>query len=131
MTAAAASSSAPRLTAHPEYVLAGEPWIDPRVSAHVAALAGEDGLGRDGVRPRGLPWQEPDGGFAVAGSGVGRTDLFEAVDTEGRSADRRSDFDNVYGDWDELKDGIVRHDPVAGSGVSQQERAGLSALARR
>ena len=101
-----------RLTAHPEYVLAGEPWIDPRISAHVAALASDDGLVRDAItngtsRPTGMPWQEPDGGFAVAGSGVGRTDLFEAVDTEGRSADRRSDFENVYGDWDELKSSVL------------------------
>src|SRR5690349_11197963 len=88
-----------RLTVHPEYVVAGEPWIDPRVSAHVAALADDDGLVREGVKPTGLPWQEPDGGFA----GVGRTDLHESVDTEGRSADRRSDFENVYGDWDSLK----------------------------
>src|SRR4051794_27574765 len=38
-----------RLTAHPEYVLAGEPWIDPRVSGHVAALAADDGLVRDAI----------------------------------------------------------------------------------
>jgi FO synthase len=90
---------APRLTVHPEYVRAGEPWLDPRVSAHVAALATPDGLARPGVRPEGLPWQEPDGGFAS----VGRTDLFEAVDTEGRTDDRRSDFANVYGDWDAVR----------------------------
>jgi FO synthase len=93
----------PRLTVHPEYVRAGEPWLDPRVSGHVAALATEDGLARPGVRPVGLPWQEPDGGFAS----VGRTDLFEAVDREGpgggRSEDRRSDFGNVYGDWDSVR----------------------------
>ena len=47
-----ASSLRARLTAHPEYVLAGEPWIDPRVSAHVAALADDDGLVRDGVTAR-------------------------------------------------------------------------------
>ena len=64
---------------HPEYVRAGEPWLDPRVSGHVAALATDDGLARPGVRPVGLPWQEPDGGFAS----VGRTDLFEAVDYRG------------------------------------------------
>ncbi len=91
-----------RLTAHPEYVVAGEPWIDPRVSGHVAALADDDGLLRDGVRPTGLPWQEPDGGFA----GVGRVDLHAEVDREGpgggRTEDRRSDFDQVYGDWDEV-----------------------------
>jgi FO synthase len=38
---------------------------------------------------------------------VGRTDLFEAVDREGpgggRSADRRSDFSEVYGDWDAVR----------------------------
>src|SRR4051794_25491097 len=56
-----------RLTAHPEYVLAGEPWIDPRVSGHVAALADDDGLVKPNVKPVGLPWQEPDGGFASVG----------------------------------------------------------------
>ena len=34
----------------------------------------------------------------------GRTDLHEAVDTEGRTDDRRSDFGDVYGDWDAVKD---------------------------
>ncbi|MGK2875565.1 MAG: bifunctional FO biosynthesis protein CofGH [Nocardioides sp.] len=92
-----------RLTVHPRYVRAGEPWLDPRISAHVAALADSDGLAVAGVRPSGLPWQEPDGGFAS----VGRTDLFEAVDTEGRSSDRRGDFDNVYGDWDEIRHAAV------------------------
>ena len=94
----------PRLTVHPEYVRAGEPWLDPRVSAHVAALATDEGLAKPSVRPTGLPWQEPDGGFAS----VGRTDLFAAIDADGpgggRSEDRRSDFANVYGDWDAVKD---------------------------
>ncbi len=89
-----------RLTVHPEYVVAGEPWLDPRVSAHVAALAGPDGLAVPDVRPSGLPWQEPDGGFAS----VGRTDLHAAVDTEGRTNDRRDDFATVYGDWASVKD---------------------------
>ena len=90
----------PRLTVHPEYVRAGEPWLDPRVSGHVAALATEEGLAVPEVRPTGLPWQEPDGGFAS----VGRTDLHAAVDTEGRTDDRRSDFADVYGDWDAVRD---------------------------
>jgi len=94
---------AARLTVHPEYVRQGEPWLDPRISAHVAALATEDGLAKPGVRPTGLPWQEPDGGFAS----VGRTDLFAAIDREGpdggRSEDRRSDFADVYGDWESVK----------------------------
>ncbi|PID52916.1 MAG: 7,8-didemethyl-8-hydroxy-5-deazariboflavin synthase subunit CofG, partial [Micrococcales bacterium] len=88
-----------RLTVHPEYVHRGEPWIDPRVAPHVAALAGPDGLARPGVIPAGLPWQEPDGGLAT----TGRSDLHVAVDTQGRQADRRGDFDDVYGDWDEVR----------------------------
>ncbi|MBA2956035.1 bifunctional FO biosynthesis protein CofGH [Nocardioides sp. MAH-18] len=100
LTAECGFELAPRLTVHPEYVRQGEPWLDPRISAHVAALATPDGLARPGVRPSGLPWQEPDGGFAS----VGRTDLFAAVDTEGRTDDRRSDFADVYGDWDEVRD---------------------------
>ncbi len=112
LTASCGFELAPRLTVHPEYVRAGEPWLDPRVSAHVAALATEDGLARPGVRPTGLPWQEPDGGFAS----VGRTDLFAAVDTEGRTDDRRSDFANVYGDWDAVQaaaDGVSSLAPLA------------------
>ena len=91
ITAECGFELAARLTVHPEYVRAalhgGSPWLDPRVQVHVAALATEDGLAKPGVRPTGLPWQEPDGGFAS----VGRTDLFAAVDTEGRTDDRRSD----------------------------------------
>jgi FO synthase len=102
VTAAAGFELRARLTVHPEYVRAAEPWIDPRLAGHVAALADADGLGRPGVRPRGLPWQEPDGGFAD-GQGRGRTDLHASIDTEGRTADRRDDFDEVYGDWDELR----------------------------
>ena len=100
LTAGCGFELRPRLTVHPEYVRQGEPWLDPRVSAHVAALAGDDGLALPGVRPTGLPWQEPDGGFAHAGTG--RTDLHTEVDTVGRTADRRSDFDDVYGDWGDV-----------------------------
>ncbi|MGA8258466.1 MAG: bifunctional FO biosynthesis protein CofGH, partial [Nocardioides sp.] len=93
-----------RLTIHPEYVRqaldGGSPWLDPRVSGHVAALATDTGLARPGIRPVGLPWQEPDGGFASSG----RVDLHTAVDSEGRSEDRRSDFADVYGDWEEVRD---------------------------
>ncbi|OLL74031.1 7,8-didemethyl-8-hydroxy-5-deazariboflavin synthase subunit [Pseudonocardia sp. Ae168_Ps1] len=87
-----------RLTAYPKYVRAGSPWIDTRLHGHVAALATPDGLADPGAVVQGLPWQEPDGGF----ESTGRTDLHTAVDTEGRTDDRRSDFGSVYGDWDEV-----------------------------
>ncbi|WP_416416394.1 bifunctional FO biosynthesis protein CofGH [Paenarthrobacter aromaticivorans] len=89
-----------RLAAQPEYALTGEPWIDPRVSKHVSALMDHEGLVHRSIsngtrRPIGMPWQEPDLTF----EGLGRTDLHATVDTEGRRAAVRSDFQNVYGDW--------------------------------
>ncbi len=117
-----------RLTVHPEYVRAGEPWLDPRVSAHVAALALHDGPGAGlavpGVRPVGLPWQEPDGGF----QSVGRTDLHAAVDSEGRTDDRRSDFADVYGDWDQVKDAAAGTSLIDGA-PSVLHATGRDALA--
>ncbi len=102
VTAKAGFELAERLTVHPEYVRAGEPWIDPRVSGHVASLAQDDGLAVPGRKPSGLRWQEPDGGFAS----VGRTDLHESIDTDGRTADRRDDFESVYGSWDALRESM-------------------------
>ncbi len=90
-----------RLTIYPEFVRRGEPWLDPRLLPHVRALADpRTGLAREGVRPAGLPWQEPEEVFTA----TGRTDLHSAIDTEGRTADRRDDFDDVYGDWQALRE---------------------------
>ncbi|WP_328527284.1 bifunctional FO biosynthesis protein CofGH [Nocardioides sp. NBC_00368] len=114
VTAEAGFQLKPRLTVHPEYVTGtlsdGQAWIDPRVLSHVEALADEDGLARDGVRPEGRPWQEPDGGFTAAG----RVDLHASVDTEGRTNDRRDDFETVYGDWEAVREAAVE---TASSGV--------------
>ncbi len=90
-----------RLTIYPEYVrawLGGAPWVDPRIAPHVLALADPaTGLASSAAAAEGRPWQEPD---ATVDSG--RVDLFETIDTTGRTGDRRSDFDTVYGDWDEV-----------------------------
>jgi FO synthase len=124
-----------RLTAYPPYVLAGEPWIDHRLAAHVAALADpETGLANEAARLEPRRWQEPDGGLVHSG----RTDLQASIDTTGRTDDRRGDFDSVYGDWDEVRDqaGEFGADGDTGSaakapkapaqGVPSQElRAGL------
>jgi FO synthase len=97
-TAAGGFELAERLTIYPGYIR--EPWLDPRLAAHVTALADPStGLASAGVRPSGLPWQEPDGGW---GEASGRTDLFTSIDTAGRTRDRRDDFAEVYGDWDEV-----------------------------
>jgi FO synthase len=94
---------AERLTAHPSYVLAEAPWLDPRIVPHVRALVDPvTGLAQASAKARGLPWQEPDADWGSSG----RTDLHTAVDTEGRTSDRRSDFDEVYGDWNALRDKV-------------------------
>jgi FO synthase len=121
----------PRLTVHPEYVVGslgrGEAWLDPRVAGHVAALAAPDGLAREGVRPVGRPWQEPDGGFD---EGFGRVDLNTEIDTVGRTSDRRADFDSVYGDWDALRESVLgfaaRSARTSTSGPSVVEVRGTS-----
>ena len=91
-----------RLTAHPPYL--AEPWLDPRLLPHVDALRGQDGLAAPEVLAVGLPWQEPDGGWVQSG----RTDLHTTIDTEGRSTDRRSDFEDVYGDWSVLREKVAK-----------------------
>jgi FO synthase len=97
-TAAAGFALRERLTIYPDYIR--EPWLDPRLSGHVAALADPaTGLADQTAMPRGLPWQEPDGGW---GDSSGRTDLHVTIDTTGRTRDRRDDFAEVYGDWDEV-----------------------------
>ena len=90
-----------RLTIYPPYQ--AEPWLDPRLAGHVAALADSvTGLARD-VTAVGRPWQEPDGGWASAG----RIDLHRAIDRDGRREDRRGDFDAAYGSWDALRDDVA------------------------
>jgi FO synthase len=103
-----------RLTVHPEYVRAGEPWLDPRVAGHVAALAHPgSGLARPGALPVGRPWQEPDPDWGSSG----RVDLHTCLDTEGRTADRRGDFDDVYGDWAMLRESARYGAAASGTGT--------------
>ncbi|MFF8402604.1 bifunctional FO biosynthesis protein CofGH [Streptomyces sp. NPDC014846] len=103
-SAAAGFELRERLCVYPEFVRRGEPWLDPRVRPHVAALADpETGLALPGALPRGLPWQEPEEAFVPSG----RTDLHRTIDTEGRTRDRRDDFDEVYGDWEALREAAV------------------------
>ncbi|MBL1099431.1 bifunctional FO biosynthesis protein CofGH [Streptomyces coffeae] len=100
-SAAAGFALRERLAVYPEYIQRGEPWLDPRLLPHVRALADPDtGLAREDVLPAGLPWQEPEEAFTSSG----RTDLHHSIDTEGRTGDRREDFDEVYGDWEALRE---------------------------
>ncbi|MFJ5153252.1 bifunctional FO biosynthesis protein CofGH [Streptomyces sp. NPDC088353] len=103
-SAAAGFELRERLCVYPEFVTRGEPWLDPRLLPHVRALADpETGLARPDAVAEGRPWQEPDEAFTA----TGRTDLHRTIDTDGRTADRRGDFDEVYGDWGALREAAV------------------------
>jgi len=103
LTAEAGFELRERLTVHPEYALAGDPWLDPRVVPHVRALVdAATGLARTDTKAVGGPWQEPD----QAWESSGRTDLHTAIDSVGRITDKRSDFDAAYGDWGVLRDQV-------------------------
>jgi len=119
-----------RLTIYPDYVRAGEPWLDPRVLPHVTALAQPDGLARQDAPVVGRPWQEPEDAWATSG----RTELHVEVDTTGRTGDRRTDFDSVYGDWATVADAAKRtsapvrldSDVLAALRSAERDPAGLS-----
>ena len=111
-----------RLTAHPPYL--SVPWLDPRLRPHVDALRGPDGLASPTATAIGRPWQEPDGGWGATDRG--RADLHTAIDSEGRRADRRGDFDAAYGDWDALRDTVAaRRGPVVVPRLDADVRAAL------
>lgn len=123
-TSAAGFTLRERLTVYPRYMRAAAgQWIDVRLAGHVAALSDVDGLGAEGVCPRGLPWQEPDGGIET----TGRADLHSAIDTEGRTGDRRGDFDTVYGDWEALRTQVGQGTEV--KRLPSDVRAGLALAA--
>ncbi|MDV8057430.1 bifunctional FO biosynthesis protein CofGH [Rhodococcus sp. NPDC079359] len=120
-----------RVAAQPQYVLAGAPWIDPRISAHVRALADpETGMARENVNPTGLPWQEPDEEWESSG----RVDLNTEIDTQGRNTETRSDLANAFGDWDSIREQVrdlaglerVDRDLVSALTAAEKDPAGLS-----
>jgi FO synthase len=130
-TADAGFTLVERLTVYPRYVTAGEPWLDPRIMPHVAALADPlTGLARENSVAQGIAWQEPD----EAWTSDGRVDLHTAIDTQGRTADRREDFDSVYGDWETVREEAVRTgaparfdtDVLTALASAERDPAGLS-----
>ncbi|MBC2643172.1 MULTISPECIES: bifunctional FO biosynthesis protein CofGH [unclassified Rhodococcus (in: high G+C Gram-positive bacteria)] len=131
ITAAAGFELTERTAAQPQFVLAGAPWIDPRITGHVQALADpHTGLAKPGTRPVGLPWQEPDESWESAG----RVDLNTEIDTAGRNTDTRSDLGSAFGDWETVREQVlelsgpvrVDTDVLAALRSAERDPAGLS-----
>ncbi|MBF6474748.1 MULTISPECIES: bifunctional FO biosynthesis protein CofGH [Nocardia] len=138
ITEAAGYQLVERTSAHPKYVRAGNPWVDPRIGAHVAALTDPaTGLAKPDAIPVGLPWQEPDESWESAG----RVDLNTAIDTEGRNTEHRSDAAlgqdvvGAFGDWDTIREQArdlaaapqrLDADVLAALRAAERDPAGLS-----
>ncbi|WP_174188151.1 bifunctional FO biosynthesis protein CofGH [Nocardia barduliensis] len=138
ITEAAGYQLVERTSAHPKYVRAGNPWVDPRIGAHVAALTDPvTGLAIPDALPVGLPWQEPDASWESAG----RVDLNTAIDTEGRNTETRSDAAlgqdvvGAFGDWDTIREQArdlavapqrLDADVLAALRAAERDPAGLS-----
>ncbi|MFD8250419.1 bifunctional FO biosynthesis protein CofGH [Nocardia sp. NPDC059691] len=139
ITEAAGYQLVERTSAHPKYVRAGNPWVDPRIGAHVAALTDPvTGLANPDAIPVGLPWQEPDESWESAG----RVDLNTAIDTEGRNTEARSDaalgqdIVGAFGDWDTIREQArdlavavpqrLDSDVLAALRAAERDPAGLS-----
>ncbi|MGB2948324.1 MAG: bifunctional FO biosynthesis protein CofGH, partial [Rhodococcus sp. (in: high G+C Gram-positive bacteria)] len=131
LSSAAGYTLVERTAAQPQYVLAGSPWIDPRIAAHVRALTDpETGMARPEVTPTGLPWQEPDEEWVSSG----RVDLNTEIDTDGRNTETRSDLANAFGDWESIREQVrdlaglerVDRDLVAALTAAEKDPAGLS-----
>ncbi|GAA4680570.1 bifunctional FO biosynthesis protein CofGH [Phytohabitans rumicis] len=121
-SAAAGFTMRERLAIYPEYVVRGDPWLDPRVTPHVSALALGDGLADPEAVLAGRPWQEPDDSVPT-----GRVNLHEEIDTTGRTSDRRGDFADVYGDWAAVADHV--RTPDAGPRLESDLLDGLKLAA--
>ncbi|MFV0532620.1 MAG: bifunctional FO biosynthesis protein CofGH [Cumulibacter sp.] len=117
-----------RLTIYPEYVARRESWLDPRLFAHVDALADDSGLAVADAVVQGRAWQEPPSAMVSSG----RVNLNSDIDSEGRLTKTRSDFDGVYGDWEEIGRAVTQPAPRGSSGSIRPEFAqALSAAESR
>jgi FO synthase len=66
ITAVAGFTLRERLTIYPPYIR--EPWLDPHVAGHVAALVDPaTGLANESALPQGRPWHEPATEVVVSG----------------------------------------------------------------
>ena len=112
----------PRLTIYSNYVLSPERWVDPKMKSHIATLADSAGLAKAKIIPVGMPWQESGESL----QSLGRTDLGNSIDTTGREADSRSDFDSIYGNWQSISEKLKSLDTSSSVFIKSSFVAALS-----
>jgi FO synthase len=114
----------PRLTIYSNYVLSPERWVDPKMKSHIATLADAAGLAKAKVIPVGMPWQESGESL----QSLGRTDLGNSIDTTGREADSRSDFDSIYGNWQSISEKLKSLDTSNSAFIKSSFASALSKI---
>lgn len=92
-TAAAGLELRERLAIRPTYARRPEQWVASRMRAPIEALMTEEGLGREGLMPSPIPWQDPDLEFRPRSIALTAT----------RSG-MRADATEVYGSFDAEED---------------------------
>jgi FO synthase len=131
-----------RLCVYPEYVTVADPWLAGRMRGPVAALADDQGLAREGVRPVAQAWQDP----TVVSTAV--TEAMAAVidgdEAGGSAADGRNARSAqagdavhraVYGDLHVIADGVLavnapRVEAPPRSAIRREVAAALAAAQR-
>jgi FO synthase len=112
----------PRLTIYSNYALSPERWVDPKLKSHIAALVDSAGLAKAKIIPVGMPWQESGESL----QSLGRTDLGNSIDTTGREADSRSDFDSIYGNWQSISEKLKSLDTSSSAFIKSSFVAALT-----
>jgi FO synthase len=89
-TSGAGKTLRERLTIHPRYALAPDPWIAGKMRAPVAALRAEDGLAREGHRSEPISWQDPEVAW--------KPRTIALTFTKAPDAGLRTDASDIYGE---------------------------------
>jgi FO synthase len=69
-----------------------------------------------------MPWQESGESL----QSLGRTDLGNSIDTTGREADSRSDFDSIYGNWQSISEKLKSLDTSSSAFIKSSFVAALT-----
>lgn len=118
----------PRLTIHPEYVLKGEPWVEPVLKPFIRPLVNtETGLAALAALPRPQEMKSSNYRDFASSNAGGRFDLGQRIDIEGRDSLARSDVADAFGDWESVAK--AAHSPAVLSSADVNRALRLAAKA--
>jgi FO synthase len=89
-----------RLTVHPRYATAPDPWLAGKMRAPVAALLDGDGLADETRGPQPIAWQDPEVSY--------KPRSIPLSFAKGAGAGLRADAEQVYGDLDLAENDVTR-----------------------